>query len=94
MCRKLIYPTFFAVVLSLIVTSMAQAGLIGWWTFDEGSGTTAYDTSGNTSAMSSSVNATPADCSPSRSVVSSMMMFTSDELMRHSLSCGKAMSLT
>jgi hypothetical protein len=47
MCKKLIYPAFFAAALSLIVTSMAQAELVGWWKFDEGSGTAAHDSSGN-----------------------------------------------
>jgi hypothetical protein len=47
MCRRLNCPASFALVLSLILVSIAQADLIGWWTFDEGSGTTAYDTSGN-----------------------------------------------
>jgi hypothetical protein len=46
-CRKSINPTSFALVLCLILASMVQADLIGWWTFDEGSGTTAYDSSGN-----------------------------------------------
>jgi len=43
MCRKLIYS--FSIV--LVLTGAARAELIGWWKFDEGSGTTAYDSSGN-----------------------------------------------
>jgi len=33
--------------LGLILTGIADAELVGWWKFDEGSGTTAYDSSGN-----------------------------------------------
>ncbi|MHC4629273.1 MAG: LamG domain-containing protein, partial [Planctomycetota bacterium] len=43
MCRKLIYS--FSVF--LVLTGTARGELIGWWKFDEGSGTTAYDSSGN-----------------------------------------------
>ena len=35
----------FVLVLSLVLTSVVKADLIGWWTFDEGSGTTATDSS-------------------------------------------------
>jgi hypothetical protein len=48
MCRKLFYVTSLVLVLSLVGTSSAQnltAGLVGWWTFDEGSGAIAYDSS-------------------------------------------------
>jgi hypothetical protein len=47
MYRRSIDLVFLVLVLGLILTSSAQADLIGWWTFDEGSGTTAYDSSGN-----------------------------------------------
>ena len=50
MCRKLLYFISYAVVLSLVLTSGARAvdpDLVGWWRFDEGSGTTAMDFSGN-----------------------------------------------
>jgi hypothetical protein len=47
MCRKLIYLISSVLVLSIALTSTARADLIGWWRFDEGSGTTAYDSSGN-----------------------------------------------
>jgi len=50
MCRKLIYLVSFVLVLGLTLTSTANAadlGLVGYWTFDEGSGTTAFDYSGN-----------------------------------------------
>ena len=43
MCRKL----FFVMVLSLVLTSVANAELVGWWKFDETSGDTAIDSSGN-----------------------------------------------
>ena len=32
--------------MSLVLTGPARAELIGWWTFDEGSGSTAFDLSG------------------------------------------------
>jgi hypothetical protein len=47
MCKRSIHVPFFALILGLILASTAQADLIGWWTFDEGSGTTAYDSSGS-----------------------------------------------
>jgi len=50
MCKKLIYSVSFVLVLGLTLTSTANAavpGLVGYWTFDEGSGTTAFDYSGN-----------------------------------------------
>ena len=34
-------------MLSLVLTSTANAALVGWWKFDEGSGNTAFDSSGN-----------------------------------------------
>jgi len=46
----LIYVTSLVLVLNLVGISTAQdltAGLVGWWTFDEGSGTVAADSSGN-----------------------------------------------
>ncbi|TKJ36212.1 MAG: hypothetical protein CEE38_12365 [Planctomycetes bacterium B3_Pla] len=43
MFRKL----FFVLVLSLTLTSAANAELVGWWKFDETSGETAFDASGN-----------------------------------------------
>jgi hypothetical protein len=45
--RKLIYLVSFVLVLSLVLPTAVEAGLVGWWKFDEGSGTTAYDSSGN-----------------------------------------------
>jgi hypothetical protein len=45
MCRRLICWTFFALVLGL--AGSVSADLIGHWRFDEGSGTVAYDSSGN-----------------------------------------------
>ncbi len=44
--RKLIY---FALVLGLTMSAAegADPSLVGWWRFEEGSGTTAYDSSGN-----------------------------------------------
>jgi len=47
MFKKLIYSVSFVVMLSLILTSAAEADLVGWWKFNEGSGTTANDSSGN-----------------------------------------------
>ncbi|MEJ2704289.1 MAG: LamG domain-containing protein, partial [Sedimentisphaerales bacterium] len=44
MRRELIY---FSVLSSLVLTNATKANLIGWWKFDEGSGTLAYDSSGN-----------------------------------------------
>jgi hypothetical protein len=49
MCRKLICLIYFVLVLCLVGTSSAQnidPSLVGWWTFDDGSGTVAKDTSG------------------------------------------------
>jgi len=50
MCKKLICLVTFVLVLSMIPTRSASAAdpnLLGWWKLDEGSGTTAYDSSGN-----------------------------------------------
>ncbi len=49
MCRKLICLISFALVLCLVGTSTAQnidPSLVGWWTFDDGSGTVAKDLTG------------------------------------------------
>ncbi len=45
MCKKVIY--LFSFVLVLVLVSSASAGLVGYWKFDEGAGTIAYDSSGN-----------------------------------------------
>ena len=50
MSKKLIYLVSFVFVLGLILTSVgsaADADLVGWWKFDETSGTIAHDASGN-----------------------------------------------
>jgi len=47
MCKQLIYLISFILLLSIIPTGVAQADLIGWWRFNEGSGDTANDSSGN-----------------------------------------------
>ncbi|MFZ2147150.1 MAG: LamG domain-containing protein, partial [Sedimentisphaerales bacterium] len=47
MSRKLIYLISFIFVLGPTLTSTASAELVGWWKFDEGSGTIAVDSSGN-----------------------------------------------
>ncbi len=47
MCKKLVYFISLVLVLSPALISTANAELVGWWKFDEGSGTTAYDFSGN-----------------------------------------------
>ena len=49
MCRRSIYLSSFVLALGLFLTSTANAAdpsLVGWWKFDEGSGGTAYDSSG------------------------------------------------
>jgi len=45
-CGGLIHFVSFVLVLGMSLTSRANAELLGWWTFDEGSGDTAYDSSG------------------------------------------------
>jgi len=50
MCKKLSCLIYFVLVLCLAGTSAAQnidPSLVGWWTFDDGSGTVAKDLSGN-----------------------------------------------
>ncbi len=50
MCRKLICLVSFTLVLGLVLTSVTKADdpdLVGWWKLDDGSGTTAIDSSGN-----------------------------------------------
>ena len=47
MCRKLTYSVSFLLVLSLILTNTTSAELVGWWKLDDGSGATAFDSSGN-----------------------------------------------
>ena len=46
MCRKFNFWAFLVLTLSLVLASVANAELIGWWKFDEGSGDTAFDSSG------------------------------------------------
>jgi hypothetical protein len=46
MCLKLIHLACFVFCVSLVLTGAVEAGLVGWWKLDEGSGTVAYDTSG------------------------------------------------
>jgi len=46
MCRKLSILISLILVLSLFLTSTAKANLIGWYRLDDGSGTTAEDSSG------------------------------------------------
>ena len=45
MCRKSLYLISFVLVLS--IAGNASSELVGHWKFDEGSGTIAYDSSGN-----------------------------------------------
>ena len=47
MCRKMIYLISFVLVLSMALTGTARAELVGWWRFDDGSGTVAADSSAN-----------------------------------------------
>jgi len=45
MCKKLIYLACFGLLLSLVLANAAYAqdpNLVGWWKFDESSGTIAY----------------------------------------------------
>ncbi len=49
MSKKLFLLTSFVLVLGLALTNVARGvdpDLLGWWKFDEGSGTTAHDSSG------------------------------------------------
>ncbi|KPK38442.1 MAG: hypothetical protein AMJ65_12910 [Phycisphaerae bacterium SG8_4] len=46
MSRKLTYSFSFVLMLSLVLTSAADAELVGWWKLDDGSGTVAVDSSG------------------------------------------------
>ena len=47
MSRKFMYLIFSILCLCLIPTNTAQSELVGWWEFNEGSGTEALDSSGN-----------------------------------------------
>jgi hypothetical protein len=47
MYRKSFLLISFVFMLSLVLTSATRADLVGWWRLDEGTGTTAYDSSGN-----------------------------------------------
>ncbi len=47
MCKKLFYLISFVLVLGMVLTGAAKADLVGWWRFNEGSGDTANDSSGN-----------------------------------------------
>jgi hypothetical protein len=49
MCKKLIYLVFavFVLGLSLVSRGAEDPNLVGWWRFNEGSGTIATDSSGN-----------------------------------------------
>ena len=46
MCKKLIYLVSFVLLMSVALTGTTKAELVGWWRFDEGSGTVANDSSG------------------------------------------------
>ena len=50
MCRKLLYLYLLVTVLGLALANTSEAAdpsLVGWWKLDDGSGTTAADSSGN-----------------------------------------------
>ena len=47
MCRQLICSISSVLVLGMALTSTAKADIVGWWRLDDGSGTTAVDSSGN-----------------------------------------------
>jgi hypothetical protein len=46
MCGKMIYLLFLALMLSLVLVGAAEAEMVGWWKLNEGSGTSANDSSG------------------------------------------------
>ncbi len=47
MCRSLVYPASFLVVLVFAFASPARSELVAWWKLDDGAGTVAADSSGN-----------------------------------------------
>ena len=47
MFRKLFFGACLSFVLGLTLTSTSSASLVAWWKLDDGSGTTAMDSSGN-----------------------------------------------
>ena len=47
MSKQLICLASFVLAFGMVLTSVAQADLVGWWRFNEGSGDTADDSSGN-----------------------------------------------
>ncbi len=47
MCRAPNYPIFLTLLLSLVLSGAVHAELVAYWTFDEASGDTAFDSSGN-----------------------------------------------
>ena len=47
MCRNLIYLFSFVLMPGIILTNSANAELVGWWRFNEGSGDVCNDSSGN-----------------------------------------------
>ena len=47
MCRKSFFIVSCVFMIGLTLTNTAQAELLGWWRFDEGSGLTVNDSSGN-----------------------------------------------
>jgi hypothetical protein len=47
MSKKLIYLVSYVLALSVAIMGTTKAELVGWWRFDEGSGTVVHDTSGN-----------------------------------------------
>jgi len=47
MSKTLFYLISFVLLLGMVLTGAAKADLVGWWRFNEGSGDTASDSSGN-----------------------------------------------
>jgi len=50
MCGKSVFSVSFILLTAVVLMGLANAaepGLVGWWRFDEGSGTTAYDSAGS-----------------------------------------------
>jgi hypothetical protein len=47
MCKNSIYLFYFALLFCLLLPNSTNAKLVGWWRFNEGSGNTCTDSSGN-----------------------------------------------
>ena len=47
MCKKMIFLVSFSLVIGTVLTGAVKADLVAYWRLDEGSGTTAHDSTGN-----------------------------------------------